>query len=89
MAGYSIFFRSSASRELKAIPKKDLQRIIRRIRALASDPRPAGSEKLSGRERYRVRQGDYRVVYALEDSEREVHIVKVGHRRASTVGDLP
>jgi len=81
MAGYSILFRSSAARELKAIPKKDLRRIIRRIRSLASDPRPAGSEKLSGQERYRVRQGDYRIVYALEDEEREIHIVKIGHRR--------
>jgi mRNA interferase RelE/StbE len=48
---------------------------------LAEDPRPPGSEKLSGHDRYRHRQGDYRVVYAVDDAQRSVEIVKIGHRR--------
>ncbi len=81
MARYRIDIKRSAARELARIPKTDLRRIVRRIRSLARDPRPRGSEKLSAQERYRVRQGDYRVVYAIDDAERQVLIVKVGHRR--------
>jgi mRNA interferase RelE/StbE len=52
-----------------------------RIRGLADDPRPPGSETLSGEDRYRLRQGDYRVIYAIDDDRRIVEIVKIGHRR--------
>jgi mRNA interferase RelE/StbE len=58
-----------------------LQRIMERIAWLADDPRPHGSEKLSGLERYRIRQGNYRIVYSIQDDELTVWIVKVGHRR--------
>ena len=81
MAGYSIFFKISAQKELESIPRRDLQRIMERIAGLADDPRPHGSEKLSGQERYRIRQGNYRIVYSIQDHELTVWVVKVGHRR--------
>jgi mRNA interferase RelE/StbE len=80
MESYKVFLRKSAANELGRIPKKDLSRIVERIRALEKDPRPRGCEKLSALERYRVRQGDYRIVYAIDDDERAVDIFKIGHR---------
>jgi len=58
-----------------------VRRILTRIEALVDDPRPVGSEKLSGQERYRVRQGNYRILYEIIDDELVVTVVKVGHRR--------
>lgn len=81
MAAYNIFFRDSVRKDLEAIPKGDLQRIIERISRLADDPRPVGCEKLSGQEKYRVRQGNYRIIYSIQDTELTVWVVKVGHRR--------
>ena len=81
MAAYNILFRDSVRKDLEAIPKGDLQRIIERIGRLADDPRPVGSEKLSGQEKYRVRQGNYRIVYSIQDTKLTVWVVKVGHRR--------
>ncbi|MDA3924534.1 MAG: type II toxin-antitoxin system RelE/ParE family toxin [Kiritimatiellae bacterium] len=81
MEKYSIFFRKSVKFDFKKIPKRDLQRIIQRISALAQDPRPPGSEKLSGLERYRVRQGKYRIIYSIQDEELTVWGVKIGHRK--------
>ena len=81
MAGYSLFFRESVRKDLESIPKSDLQRIMERIASLADNPRPPGSEKLSGQEKYRVRQGNYRIIYSIEDSRLIVMVVKVGHRR--------
>ena len=78
---YSLVIKKSAERELRTIPKPDLRRVTERLRGLAQDPRPTGSEKLSGHDRYRVRQGDYRTVYAVDDETRTVQVVKVGHRR--------
>lgn len=78
---YSLVVKKSAERELRALPKPDLRRITDRIRSLAHDPRPPGHEKLSGQDHYRVRQGDYRVVYAIDDDHRLITIVKIGHRR--------
>ncbi len=80
MGNYRVFLRRSAADELARYPKKDLRRIIERIRSLGQDPRPRGSEKLSSLERYRLRQGDYRIVYSSDDSEMTVDIVKIGHR---------
>jgi mRNA interferase RelE/StbE len=80
MAKYKILIRKSAAEELGRIPKKDLRRIVERIRSLGEEPRPQGSEKLSAQERYRIRQGDYRVVYSIDDTCRTVEIVKIGHR---------
>ena len=81
MASYKLRIKPSAARELEAVPKKLRGQIIAKIRRLATDPRPPGSEKLSGEEKYRLRQGDYRVLYSIEDSARAVTIVKLGHRR--------
>lgn len=78
---YSVVVKRSAERELQAVPKRDLGRVVVRIRGLADDPRPPGSERLSGQDRYRLRQGDYRVVYAVDDEQRIVEVVKIGHRR--------
>lgn len=80
MEKYKVFVRKSAAAELGRIPKKDLLRIVERIRSLEQNPRPHGCEKLSVLERYRVRQGDYRIVYAVDDDEKTVDVVKIGHR---------
>jgi mRNA interferase RelE/StbE len=81
MAEYKIFFKRSAVKDLDPIPKKDLQRIIKRIESFAEDPRPAGCEKLTGQDRYRIRQGNYRIVYSIQDKDLTVWVVKIGHRR--------
>jgi mRNA interferase RelE/StbE len=81
MAAYKIFFRKSVQKDLETIPKKDLQRILKRIQDLANDPRPPGSEKLTGQEHYRLRQGIYRILYSIQDNDLTVWIVKVGHRK--------
>jgi len=80
MAKYEIVFRRSVYKELRPVPKADLKRILSRINSLANEPRPAGCEKLSGQERYRVRQGVYRIVYEIIDDRLIVTVVKVGHR---------
>ena len=81
MAVYSLFFKESVQKDLDGIPKKDLRKILSRIKSLAADPRPSGCEKLTGQDRYRLRQGQYRTLYAVQDEERTVTVVKVGHRR--------
>jgi mRNA interferase RelE/StbE len=83
VARYRVLIKQSAAKELEALPNKNArQRVVARIRALADEPRPAGCEKLSGhRDRYRVRQGIYRVVYSISDKELLVFVVKVGHRK--------
>lgn len=78
---YSVVIKRSAEAELRAIPKPDLRRVTGRMRRLAADPRPPGSEKLSGQDRYRLRQGDYRILYAIDDERKTVTVVKIGHRR--------
>ncbi len=81
MAVYELIVRKSVSTDLRVIPKKDLQRILARIAALATDPRPPGCEKLSSLERYRLRQGRYRILYEIQEARLTVTVVKVGHRR--------
>ena len=81
MANYRLQIKPSAVKELEAIQLKDRKRLVARIRRLAKDPRPDGCEKLSGQDKYRVRQGHYRVLYSVDDSEPSVTIVKIGHRR--------
>jgi mRNA interferase RelE/StbE len=81
MAEYKIYFKESVEKDFRVIPKKDLQKIILRIQALARDPRPPGHEKLTGQERYRIRQGHYRIVCSIQDNEFTVWVVKVGHRK--------
>ena len=82
MARYRILIKTSAAKEIEKIANRsDRRRVVSKIKGLADDPRPRGCEKLSGQERYRVRQGVYRIVYSVEDDELIVHIVKVGHRK--------
>jgi mRNA interferase RelE/StbE len=78
---YRILIKPSAAKELDSIPKVDLKRIVKRIQNLSEIPRPAGCEKLSAEDKYRLRQGRYRIVYSIDDKNREVLVVKVGHRR--------
>jgi len=81
VANYKLLIKPSAAKELEELPKKDRQRIVAKIRGLATDPRPPGSEKLSGEEKYRVRQGNYRIIYSIEDETITITVVKIGHRR--------
>jgi len=83
VAEYRLLIKPSAGKEIEALgQKKARQRMVNRIAALASEPRPTGCEKLAGAEgRYRIRQGQFRIVYAVDDAHRTVEVVKVGHRR--------
>jgi mRNA interferase RelE/StbE len=80
MAKYKVVFKRSVYKDFRPIPKADLKRILARIDALADDPRGAGCEKLSGLERYRVRQGVFRTIYEIVDDCMVVTIIKIGHR---------
>jgi mRNA interferase RelE/StbE len=81
MASYRLVIKRSVARELRVLPKADVATILKCVQALADDPRPPGCEKLSAQERYRVRQGVYRILYEIQDDELVVLVVKVGHRR--------
>ena len=81
MASYSLLIKPSAVRELEELPAKGRHRIIARIQRLAGQPRPPNGEKLPGEEKYRLRQGDYRILYAVDDAAKDVTVVKIGHRR--------
>ena len=81
MGSYELVFKKSVAKDLRELPKADVKRILQRIRALADDPRPPGCEKLSGQERYRLRQGAYRIVYEIHQKVLIVLIVKIGQRR--------
>lgn len=83
MAKYRIQLKVSAAKEIEKVgSKSDRRRIVERIKGLAQDPRPKGAEKLAGYEdRYRVRQGDYRIIYLIDDKAMDVTVYKVGHRR--------
>jgi mRNA interferase RelE/StbE len=80
MEKYEIVFKRSVYKDLRAIPKADVKRILARIDQLADDPRGPGCEKLSGQERYRIRKGVYRIVYEIVDEQLVVTVVKVAHR---------
>jgi mRNA interferase RelE/StbE len=81
MAEYKIYFKESVEKDLRTIPKKDLGKILARIKSLATDPRPPGHEKLTGPQRYRIRQGRYRIIYSIQDGQCTVWVVKFGHRK--------
>ncbi len=81
MARYELRFKTSVAKDLRDLPRTDLRRILERIEALRDDPRPAGCEKLSAQELYRIRQGNYRILYEILDLEVIVEVVKIGHRR--------
>jgi mRNA interferase RelE/StbE len=81
VASYRVGIKRSAAKELEDLPLTDRRRVVQRISALAADPRPPGCEKLSGEDKYRIRQGDLRILYEIADRESKVTIVKIGHRR--------
>ena len=81
MASYELVIKRSVAKDLRAIPNSDVAKLLQHIRALADEPRPQGCEKLSGLERYRIRQGDYRIIYEIQQQRLLVLIVKVGHRK--------
>lgn len=81
MAKYEVSLRRSVLKDLNRIPKADVIRIMSAIGSLAENPRPPQAKKLSGQDRYRIRQGVYRIIYSIEDVRLIVCVVKVGHRR--------
>jgi mRNA interferase RelE/StbE len=80
MANYSLAFKKSVAKDLRNIPNKDVKRILKCIELLCENPRADGCNKLSGQERYRVRQGVYRIVYEIQDTELTILVVKIAHR---------
>jgi len=82
MGSYRIFIKPSAAKELAAIgTQKDRQRIVAKIQSLATDPRPPGSRKLSGYDKYRIRLGAWRILYSIEDARLIVTVIRIAHRR--------
>jgi mRNA interferase RelE/StbE len=83
VASYRVLIKPSAAKEIEAVDqKRDRQRIVAKIFALADEPRPAGSEKLAGEsDRYRIRVGRFRIVYSITDDELLVFVVRVAHRK--------
>ena len=81
MDAYSLRIEARAERELRYVPKRDAERIVRRILALREDPRPSGCMRLSGADGYRIRQGDWRVIYLVDDTACRVDVIKIGNRR--------
>jgi len=81
MENYKIEIKKSATKELQKLPNNEIKRIVQKIKALGSNPRPSGCKKLSADEKYRIRVGKYRILYSIEDNKLLVYIVKVGHRR--------
>jgi len=83
MASYKVYtlsFKTSVAKDLRAIPNRDVKRILERIDALAQNPRDEGCIKLTGQNRYRVRQGVYRIIYEIQDQRLVVLVIKVAHR---------
>jgi mRNA interferase RelE/StbE len=80
MGNFEIIFKRSVAKDLRQIPKKDIAKILKRVEALRAEPRPPGVEKLSGQEKYRIRQGVYRILYEIRNHELIVVVVKIGHR---------
>lgn len=81
MASYKLLFKKSVAKDLRSIPNSDVKKILKRIETLSNDPLPVNAEKLSGQQRYRIRQGNYRILYELNDMVLCVTVVKIGHRR--------
>ena len=81
MASCRLLIKPSAGKEIEAVPKQDRRQIVAKITSLSRNPRPPGCEKLSGHDQYRLRQGNYRILYEIQDLDLVVVVVKVGHRR--------
>ncbi len=81
MEKYKIEIKKSAVKEIERLPSRELRFVLAKIESLGENPRPYDCRKLSGQEKYRVRCGDYRILYAIEDTVLIVYVVKVGHRK--------
>ena len=81
MASYELRIKPSAVKELEALQVKDRRRIVNRIQNLSDEPRPPGCEKLSGKDHFRLRQGNFCILYEVDDDRLSVTFVKIGHRR--------
>jgi mRNA interferase RelE/StbE len=81
MAEYKVYFKESVETDFREIPKRDIIKILQRIESLSRDPRPPGVEKLTGQDRFRLRQGNYRIIYSVQDKELTVWIVRIRHRK--------
>ena len=82
MARYELRIKKSAAKELEAVSRKaDRQRIVQQIQSLADNPRPSGCKKLSGSNKYRIRQDNYRIVYSIEDNKLVVYVIKIADRK--------
>ncbi|MBU6389720.1 type II toxin-antitoxin system RelE/ParE family toxin [Patescibacteria group bacterium] len=79
---YTILYRESVAKDLKKIPWEYRAQIVKKIQTLAVDATPVGSVKLRGSvDLYRIRQGEYRIIYELRNNELIVMVIKIGHRR--------
>lgn len=81
MASYELRFKRSVTKDLRRVPVQELERILGRVEALVDQPRPPGCEKIGSANRYRIRQGAYRILYEVDDVERVIMVYAVGHRR--------
>ena len=81
MANYDLRIKPSAAKELEALQTKDRRRIVSKIQNLADEPRPQGCEKLTGQDRFRLRQGKLRILFEVDDGQQVVTVVKIAHRR--------
>jgi mRNA interferase RelE/StbE len=81
MGKYKIIFRKSVAQDMRRIPNRDLRKILAAIDSLSEEPRPSGVEMLSGQGKYRVRKGNYRIIYEINEKEIIVVVVKIGHRK--------
>ena len=81
MGKYKIDIKKSAGKEIEHLPRRDIKAVLDKITSLTENPRPHDCKKLSGQERYRIRCGDYRILYSIEDDILVIYVVKVGHRK--------
>ena len=81
MEKYKIEIKKSAIKELNSIPQKDIQKIITKIHFLSSNPKPQGCTKLTNREDYRIRVGNYRIIYSINEDILIITVIKIGHRK--------
>ena len=81
MGRYRVEIKKSAAKEIERLPRKDMQAVLERIESLSENPRPHDCKKLSAQEKYRIRCGNYRILYSVEDDILIVFVVKVGHRK--------
>ncbi len=78
---YTVFLKSSAEKELERFPTRIHDKIVERLISLKEDPRPSGAKKLRGREGYKIRVGNYRILYVINDAEKKVEVFSIAHRK--------